>query len=736
MINGRPRCRRLVLTNNRNSSDPASDIRIWGEMPELFISFTASDKAWADWIAWHLYRAGYSLSYQPWTFAPGSNFVLEMDAAAKRSSHVVVVLSRRYVDSGFAQPEWAEAFGRDPKGQLRRLIPVRIEDFSPTGLLSQIVYLDLANENDQESAARLLLDGVASAIFPRTKSPHPAADDSPPFPGTVAPASGAFPKTANAMQLLEASIPWPGVGVPTSDMFDGPELVGLRAYSDNPLRLDFLLDLGGSRLAESAIPVEALHHIRCFLAALAIPEEDWWVNLTIGQPDRVAPKSLGSTTLGRTLLLQDYLLKQVAASIQNPLTESGSSYWKQVYEAAYVYLGDSVDGFDSLSDAEKTAHWFAAYGASAFDKWEGLLQTLDSQQVASAGLKVLANWVRDVLQALRAFLPDVSRAMQALSSLQTWDELMSWARENDDTDRMFRIARGFLASELEQIRGAVFTVEDTVNTLMRVWIVPKTARLRESDGTALVSDVRLDVQLESDYRQSLQSGEALVKLESTGAISEKVERAFRNLLLPQLAHEVNHGRNFAPMRAAYQSMVFASWFKRALSNTALSGGSVQTQGGSTAGHGVDVYQKYVRSIETGVFKFIHEDSDSSGLGIVPRKYVAGGIDGRATYRAMHTEQGDSPRRPTFPEEHEPRRYWVEVSLVDRGSRPPEGRPSDDLNETGGIDLSSTTKHLLVDTDDEVFKFTDSHALKELKAAKSVELVPVLERITSELPHRR
>ena len=699
-------------------------------MPELFISFTSSDKAWADWIAWHLYRAGYSLSYQPWTFAPGSNFVLEMDAAAKRSSHVVVVLSSRYVASGFTQPEWAEAFARDPKGQQRRLIPVRIEDFSPAGLLSQIVYLDLANENDEESAAKLLLDGVASAIVPHGQSLHPTANDSPPFPGIQASASIVFPRALEAIQLLEASIPWPGVGVPISDSFDGPALVGLRAHAHDPLRLDFLLDLGDSCLAEAAIPVEALHHVRCFLAALAIPEEDWWVNLTLGQPDRVAPKSLSSTTLGRTLLLQDYLLKQVAASIQNPFTEYGSSYWKHVYQAAYVYLGDSVDGFDTLSDVEKTVHWFAASETTAFDQWEALLKSFDSEQQASANLKVLTSWARDVLQALRASLPDVSRAIQALRLLQTWDELLSWSLRNDDADGVFRLARGFLVAQLEQIRGGVFTTEGSVDTLMRIWIVPKTARLRESDGTALVSDVGLDVQLESDYRQSLQSGEALVKLGSTGAISGKAERAFRKLLLPHLVHDVNHGRNFAAMRAAYQAMVLASWFKRALSNTALSGKSVETQGRGTADHEVDIYEMYVRSIEIGVFNFIHEDNDSLGRGIVPRKYVAGGVDGRATYRAMHTEHGDSPREPTLPEAHDPRRYWVEVSLVDRGSRPPENGPGDGPNETGGIDLSSTTKHLLVDTDNEVFKFTDSNALRELKAAKSLGLVPVLKRITS------
>ena len=47
-------------------------------MKDFFISYTKTDKAWAEWIAWTLEAAGYSTVIQAWDFRPGSNFVLEM----------------------------------------------------------------------------------------------------------------------------------------------------------------------------------------------------------------------------------------------------------------------------------------------------------------------------------------------------------------------------------------------------------------------------------------------------------------------------------------------------------------------------------------------------------------------------------------------------------------------------------------------------------------------------------
>jgi internalin A len=150
------------------------------EMKDFFISYTKADQAWSEWIAWTLEAAGYSTVIQAWDFLPGSNFVLEMQRAATEANRTIAVLSLKYLESTFTQPEWAAAFAQDPQGKKQKLIPVRIAECELTGLLAPIVYLDLLGlpENDARSA-------LLGAFTPGRNKPPLA----PTFPGTRTPRS-------------------------------------------------------------------------------------------------------------------------------------------------------------------------------------------------------------------------------------------------------------------------------------------------------------------------------------------------------------------------------------------------------------------------------------------------------------------------------------------------------------------------------------------------------------------
>ena len=50
---------------------------------DFFISYHNADAGWASWIAWQLEQAGFTTILQAWDFRPGSNFVLEMQNAAR-----------------------------------------------------------------------------------------------------------------------------------------------------------------------------------------------------------------------------------------------------------------------------------------------------------------------------------------------------------------------------------------------------------------------------------------------------------------------------------------------------------------------------------------------------------------------------------------------------------------------------------------------------------------------------
>src|SRR5215218_5021303 len=104
-------------------------------MTRFFVSYTRADREWAEWIAWQLEDAGHETVLQAWDFPPGSNFVHEMQQAAATADRTVAVLSPEYLASEFASAEWYAGFRQDPVGADQRLLPVRVRDCKPEGLL-------------------------------------------------------------------------------------------------------------------------------------------------------------------------------------------------------------------------------------------------------------------------------------------------------------------------------------------------------------------------------------------------------------------------------------------------------------------------------------------------------------------------------------------------------------------------------------------------------------------------
>ncbi len=127
--------------------------------PDFFVSYNKADRAWAEWIAWDLEETGYSAVLQAWDIQPGQNFVLQMQRATTEAERTLAVLSPDYLTSLFTQPEWAAAFAIDPTGQDGKLVPVRVRECAPRGLLSQIVYIDLVGLAE-ETARETLRAGV------------------------------------------------------------------------------------------------------------------------------------------------------------------------------------------------------------------------------------------------------------------------------------------------------------------------------------------------------------------------------------------------------------------------------------------------------------------------------------------------------------------------------------------------------------------------------------------------
>ena len=136
-------------------------------------------------------------------------------------------------------------------------------------------------------------------------------------------------------QAGEFRLPAPGVMVHLSTEFKPPILKGIKVHPDNPFRFDFILDKGDS----PASLQESTKLIKYFLASLTIPEKDLWVNLSPYEKDRIIPNSFGLTEMGRDLLAEDYMLKQITASLIYPEDQIGKKFWKRIYEQAAKKFG-------------------------------------------------------------------------------------------------------------------------------------------------------------------------------------------------------------------------------------------------------------------------------------------------------------------------------------------------------------------------------------------------------------
>ncbi len=135
------------------------------------------------------------------------------------------------------------------------------------------------------------------------------------------------------------TLPAPGAAVPLSPGFVPVMLRGLQVNLENPFQFDFIVDSGNTGLRGNELRAESEKLAKYFLATLTTPEEELWVNLSPYEHDRIIPEDLGKTTMGQDLLTQDYILKQVTASLILPDSETGKVFWDKVYKKAYEAFG-------------------------------------------------------------------------------------------------------------------------------------------------------------------------------------------------------------------------------------------------------------------------------------------------------------------------------------------------------------------------------------------------------------
>jgi hypothetical protein len=125
-----------------------------GRGTDFFISHAGRDTGWAEWLAWQLQQAGYTVELDVWDWAPGEDFVARMSSTLESSDRLLAVCSEAYFASAFGGAELRAAFVRQAKAE-GRIVPVLVEPVTLPPLYAPLIRLDLTGLDEGAAAARL-----------------------------------------------------------------------------------------------------------------------------------------------------------------------------------------------------------------------------------------------------------------------------------------------------------------------------------------------------------------------------------------------------------------------------------------------------------------------------------------------------------------------------------------------------------------------------------------------------
>ena len=148
--------------------------RVTDHAQHFFISYAGTDRAWAEWVGWHLEQAGHQVILDVWDWRTGDNLVQRMDEALKRADAVIALFSASYFeDERWTTEEWTAAVAhRD------RLIPLALEPVTTSDfprILAAKLHKNL-HRLDETAALTALREAVNGGSRPTA---------APPFPGTI-----------------------------------------------------------------------------------------------------------------------------------------------------------------------------------------------------------------------------------------------------------------------------------------------------------------------------------------------------------------------------------------------------------------------------------------------------------------------------------------------------------------------------------------------------------------------
>ena len=172
------------------------------------------------------------------------------------------------------------------------------------------------------------------------------------------------PPNAYAQALPESlNLPKLGTMIAATEGYAPALIQGVSVNPKNPLNFTFYVNPGDSHMNEKQLLRESDQLIKYFLTTITTPSEDLWVNLSPLEKDNIVTDSFGATDMGRDLLAQDYVLKQLMSSLMYPEDELGQQFWQRVRDKAYQKFGTRdipVDTYNKI--------WIVPERAAVYEK--------------------------------------------------------------------------------------------------------------------------------------------------------------------------------------------------------------------------------------------------------------------------------------------------------------------------------------------------------------------------------
>jgi len=195
------------------------------------------------------------------------------------------------------------------------------------------------------------------------------------------------------------------------------------------------------------------------------------------------------------------------------------------------------------------------------------------------------------------------------------------------TDPRSAVGKEFWEKVYSEMSSRLKTLNVAVNTFRRVRVIPEQASVFEDRNGVYIQQSSLQVVIDDDP--------AIVDGDREKTFIEKKAdtitlAVMRDILLPRIKDEVNHGKNFALLRQAYNSIILALWFKHHHKDGScaayVDSGNIEGVVIHDTGFKERIREIYKQAYTNGVYNYIRSDYDTLSGKMLRRRYFSGGID--------------------------------------------------------------------------------------------------------------